>query len=295
MQHKTTETHTTNTGYKHWYPPDKTPFVKTPNDGTQQSEIKASAKGKLRHGTIGGVSYLSKSGSKTSMLVSNELSGYNMIRKKIDAQSKDAPGALSPDIIPQNMYLNPNDHEMLYVQSAGNMDIQEWIEAIKGQNTDMWDISKIQASVQTIITQLQSFVAFINCGTNKVYHCDLHPENIRLTTGMTDVMDVVKIHVIDFDTTRAGRCDEFRSSTKKFGLQKLSGDTLNHVVTKTVNFISGKTGNLPDRRTRTDWAFFHSISALLYEFLAHISNNASLASNIQDGCDGIKFTLQNVP
>jgi hypothetical protein len=173
---------------------------------------------------------------------------------------------------------------MLYVQSAGNMDIQEWIEAIKEQNTDMWDISKIQTSVQTIITQLKSFVAFINCGADKIYHCDLHPENIRLTTETSDVMKVIKIHVIDFDMTRADRCDEFRSSTKKFGVQKVSGDTFNHAVTKTVKFLFGNTGNLTDNRTMTDWAFFHSISALLYEFLAHISNSASLASNIQDGC-----------
>lgn len=287
-KHKTTGTHTDmESAYKQWYPPGDSNFVPTTGTETKQSEIKASAKGKLRHGKIAGVPYLSKSGNKSSMLVSNELSGYNMIRKKINKQTDSIKERMRRDIIPEHMYLNPDDHEMLYVQSVGSMDIQEWIKTIKGQNTGTWDISKIQASVQTIIAQLQSFVAFINCGTDRVYHCDLHPENIRLTTKL-DVMEILKIHVIDFDMTRAGRCDAFRSSSLKFGFQKTSGDMLNHVLTdtreKAMNLFSGKPSSLPDRTTKTDWAFFHSISALLYEFLAYISNKASLSADIQEGC-----------
>ena len=232
------------------------------------------------HGTIDNVPHVSKSakkkGLKAEMLVFNELAGHNLARKKL----KDSTHL---SMIPTQMFVSPKNPSELWIEGKGNSDVYLWVKGIRTalSNKKVVPVAVVEKSVRLILDELRAFITALNCPHNKqsVYHCDLHPANIRLGLLEGDFYNVQKTYVIDFDLVRGGACDEFRSSSSMFGYSTVTKGWIR------AKMFSGSSEN----RGLTDWAFFYTTCSLLYGMLAEVSEVASYVDHIQDhdGCKGV--------
>jgi hypothetical protein len=257
-----------------------------------------SAKGDVKYGTINNVPYVSKRAkgktAEDAVLVFNELSGHELIQGKFKSTQSDSVDEAVTDLgnmIPQNMYVNPQDSQELWIQAKGNSDIDKWTTAIyQNLKSDVViPVEAIEKSVSLIIKQLREFITKINCPHNddSVYHCDLHPANVRLQLKdeKAGFYTVTNTYVIDFDMVRKHRCDKFRSSSRMFGLKRVGKGVFRNLVDRP---IKQRTVGMVDTRQLTDWAFFYTTCSVLYELLSRVTEAASYAGRIQDydGCKG---------
>ena len=233
---------------------------------TNPNNIRPSAKSNVKMVTIDNIEFAQKTLQNTGFLTNsvdakvhmlNEAVGYTMVKDIVGENTKNKVK------ISEKMYVDEQKNRT-YTTKSGQEDLMGWLRVILDMNktktlTPVQYIS-IDTSVRVIMQQLHLFIETINChGSPSTYHCDLHPENIRLNYAGGDALNVHEVYVIDFDMVRAGRCDKFRSSSKVFGLQKAIGD-------KVKNIISLRTSD----PTCTDWAFLNSLRRLIYDTLLSV-------------------------
>ena len=161
-----------------------------------ETKLTGGAKGVVQQGMIDNVEFVSKKPRRHTpeSLVFNEMSGYAMIQKKLRAAGLQA-------MIPETL-LAQNDGTVVFIQSIGAIDLYDWMTAMR---KDPSKLRLIRTSVHFIIGRFEQFLQATNCGSDEqVFHCDLHPANIRLTTA--GLHQVTEVHMIDFDMARKDSC-----------------------------------------------------------------------------------------
>ena len=259
------------------------PSVFTVNN---HQDAKKCAKGNAQNGKIGGVSFVRKAAKKPAtifndvskpatiedrrLLLFNEVSGYNMVKRAVEHSVPEA------SMIPPDIYIDKE--YAIYTTAIGKTDIKEWLATTRTLAIDV-----IEQSAHFIIDRVHAFISTINCHSETpVYHCDLHLENVRLDIGETGL--VTAVFIIDFDSVRSGMCDTFRSSSRVFGYTQVASDMIQNKLVRTTR---------PEMPKYTDWAFLNTIRYMLYRCLVDrlVTKIGQKPKFVQDDVAKIKSAL----
>jgi hypothetical protein len=191
----------------HTRPIRKTLVYNDPN-----SCIAASSKGAVRFmkDDVSNRVYIEKGFGDTdtaSNFLEAEHTGYHNIRYALKESAQ-------KEMIESFQYPTyKHGHPSISMDKMGEVGIFGWLEKCNGVKEK--NETEIRKSIEYIIDQLKMFVVAINA--KHVFHCDLHPENIRVTYDHENIFFVTGVFVIDFELTREKQCDTYRSSTATFG------------------------------------------------------------------------------